>query len=217
MTVAFLFSAAPLTAQETSANFGSAGSITIGDDNRVCDTSNTEGSFRYNAAQKVIEYCNGTEWVENEGVATPLFTLCAGVSDHHDVGSACDDGSIYLALYYDQDLSQHIPLYATDSDQSTGIQWKTSTGSNDISTDSSINGQDNHDNRSGSLANFPAFELCQNLTRHGHSDWYLPAEHELRKGLFSGGSQDRVPGLTLSTNDYWSSTEDTTTEGQAVD
>ncbi|WP_319231070.1 DUF1566 domain-containing protein [Draconibacterium orientale] len=110
-----------------------------------------------------------------------------------NVGDVCTDGYIFAG---------DTNLYVTDVDQSTGIQWKTSRGMDDINPDSDVDGQANHDNRSGSLSDFPAFELCENLDRHGHTDWYLPAKDELNQLYLN---QVAIGGFT--TSNYWSSTE----------
>ncbi|WP_319231069.1 DUF1566 domain-containing protein [Draconibacterium orientale] len=108
-------------------------------------------------------------------------------------GTVCDDGSIFAG---------DTNLYVTDVDQSSSSQWKTSQGTDDIDPDSSTDGQANHDNRSGTLSDFPAFELCENLDRHGHTDWYLPAITEMDV-LYT----NRIAIGGFSTSNYWSSTE----------
>ncbi len=85
------------------------------------------------------------------------------------IGDQCDDGSIFAG---------DTNLYVTNGG-AEDLQWKTSTGSNDINPDSDTDGQANHDNRGGAIANFPAFEYCENLVRHNQTDWYLPAIDEL--------------------------------------
>ncbi len=115
-------------------------------------------------------------------------------------GEVCLDGSVFAGEI------NGAPLYVTDANQSTNIQWKTSTGTDDINPDSNTDGQANHDNRSGTLSDFPAFELCENLDRHGHTDWYLPAQDELNL-VFTNRAV--IGGFT--TMGYFSSTEVTTT------
>lgn len=58
------------------------------------------------------------------------------------IGEVCSDGSIFAGD----------SLYVTDANQSTGAQWKTSAGANDIDPDSLTYGKDNHSNRSGNLS-----------------------------------------------------------------
>jgi len=63
-------------------------------------------------------------------------------------------------------------FYVTDTNQSTNSNWSN------------------------------AVNLCNNLNRHGHTDWYLPALMELRL-LYE--NKDAIGGFTTSV--YWSSTE----------
>lgn len=67
-----------------------------------------------------------------------------------------------------------------------------------------VDGQYNRDNRgSGS---YPAFELCENNTYHGKSDWYLPARAELNL-LWLNASAINANAAGDFFGDYWSSTE----------
>ena len=84
--------------------------------------------------------------------------------------------------------------------------WKTSTGTDDITTDSTEDGRVN-DGQVANSATFPAFKLCKDLTDGGYSDWYLPARDELhllwknRVAINAGASGN----FTVAT--YMSSTE----------
>ena len=60
-------------------------------------------------------------------------------------------------------------FYVTDTDQSTSSNWS------------------------------DAVTLCNNLNRHGHTDWYLPSKSELNH-LFE--NKDAIGGFTISY--YWS-------------
>lgn len=124
-------------------------------------------------------------------------TPSTGPSGCPNIGDVCSDGSIFAG---------DTNLYVTDVNQSTGIQWKNppapTPAVDDINPDSNTDGQANHDNRSGTLSHFPAFELCENLTRHSYSDWYLPAKNELNV-LYT--NRTAIGGFTSDL--YWSSTE----------
>ncbi len=209
-------------AQETSADFGASGSVQVGTDSRGCDTSNTEGNIRYNTTDDVIEYCNGTTWV-SDGGSSAGFSICSGPTDYTDIGAACTDGSLYGGLLYDNDLGYYVPVYFASSDESTGIQWKSADGTDDVSVDSLTDGRINRDNLNSALSNFPAIEACDDATSHGHSDWYLPSQSELNLaykiidaglGGFNSGSRywasNETSGTTvtftgraLTADDYW--------------
>jgi len=111
-----------------------------------------------------------------------------------NIGNTCSDGSKFAG---------DTNLYVTDVNQSTGVRW--STEFVDTGADSATNGAANQqwivDNET--LSQYPAFELCENLDRHGHQDWYLPARNELRDVLYANRSA--IGGFT--TGWYWSSTE----------
>jgi hypothetical protein len=63
------------------------------------------------------------------------------------------------------------------------------------------------------LSQNPPFQLCENLSRHGHTDWYLPARHELHDVHYPNRSA--IGGFT--TGFYWSSTEDNSDNAWHVD
>jgi len=67
-------------------------------------------------------------------------------------------------------------MYVTDVNQSTGIKWST-VEQNNSGACSDMDGLANQQwivaNRN--LNNYPAFQSCEKLDRHGHTDWYLPA------------------------------------------
>ena len=117
-------------------------------------------------------------------------------------GTLCDDGSIYAGT-----TVGGAKMYVPDEDQGIWIAWKTSYGDDDIEPDSETDGQANHDNRSGNLSNFPAFEACETLDRHDHQDWYLPAKDELRVLYQNQDDIDASAAENFRENFYWSSTE----------
>lgn len=125
-----------------------------------------------------------------------------------DIGDLCPDGTVY-AGYHPTLL---VPLYIPTTDQGTTQVWKTSTGTNDIATDSIDDGRVNS-NQVPNDAAFPAFKLCKDLTTGGHSDWYLPSQVELYY-LWSVRTQIEAKGNITNFQNavYGSSTEYSTND-----
>jgi photosystem II stability/assembly factor-like uncharacterized protein len=132
---------------------------------------------------------SGSEWSGNV-IFTPASTPPTGCPS---IGNTCSDGSKFAG---DTDM------YVTDVDQSSGLTW--STENIDTGADSLTDGAANQAwivaNRT--LSDYPAFELCENLSRHGHTDWYLPAKDELNV-LYQSG---------ITASIHWSSTESSNTQ-----
>lgn len=109
------------------------------------------------------------------------------------IGNTCSDGSKFAG---------DTNMYVTDVNQSTLIKW--STVNTNTGADSTTDGASNQawivDN--ATLSQFPAFQTCLNLERHGHDDWYLPSKAELNV-LYT--NRTAIGGFT--TNGNWSSTE----------
>ena len=124
-----------------------------------------------------------------------------------NVGDKCSDGSLFAGfLFYGATCKQ---VFVTDDNQSASSQWKTATGTNDITDPADrydeVDGQYNRDNRGGGT--FPAFELCENNTYHGKSDWYLPARVELNLLRLNQAAIDVNAAGNFAASKYWSSTE----------
>ena len=112
-----------------------------------------------------------------------------------NIGDVCHNGSIFAG---------DTNMYVTDANQSTSIRWATLRQTNSgahSNTDGAANQAWIVANRA--LSQYPAFELCENLNRHGHTDWYLPAVNELNH-LYT--NKDAIGGFTTG-GWYWSSTE----------
>lgn len=111
-------------------------------------------------------------------------------------GQFCDDGTILAGVIGNE------VFYVTDTNQSTS-RWATVNQTNGGARSLS-DGQANHAwivaNRT--LSQYPAFQLCENLNRHGHSDWYLPSRDELNVMY---GNKEAIGGFTSGS--HWSSTE----------
>lgn len=178
------------------------GSIIPGYDTRTCDGS-IAGAIRYNSASSCAEFCNGATWTCPGGLSGPAS--CASIGD------LCADGTVFAG--YHPINQEHLFIPPTDQEQpgSPGtftMNWKNATGTDDISTDSTNDGQVNHANRGGAIANFQAFQACENLGFGGHSDWYLPSQVEayylwsVHETVEAGGNITNFLNAL-----YWSSTE----------
>jgi hypothetical protein len=123
-----------------------------------------------------------------------------------NVGDLCSDGSLFAGfMLYDGDSCEG--LYVTNNNQSTSSQWRSSGSGDNIDPDDQVDGQANHANRTGTLSNFPAFNLCESNTYHGKTDWYLPAREEL---YLLWRNQDAINANAagdFTVDGYWSSTE----------
>jgi hypothetical protein len=102
-------------------------------------------------------------------------------------------------------------LIAAATDQSTGIQWTTSTHHNTLigstaqsDTDGSANTTAIINQTGAAAVNTYAAGLCQIYTGGGHTDWYLPSLNEL-DALFTNLHLKGLGGF--DNEGYWSSTE----------
>ncbi len=169
-----------------------------------------------NRANKTNNY--DVRCIRSESAASGI-THCTAPSLCPNVGDICDDGDdgnnpdpVFAGWLVYANSGNCEPLYTTQSDQSTSSQWKNATGDDDITPNDSVeDGKVNHANRQGTLSDFPAFELCEDLTDGGYEDWYLPARTELdllwrnREAINDGAAGN------FTTSYYWSSTEYITT------
>lgn len=137
---------------------------------------------------------------------------CTAPASCTSVGDVCSDGSIFAGFMVYNNSSCE-PLYVTDDNQGSAVQWKTSTGADDISVDDDVDGKTNVANLNSSISNFPAFDLCDSNTYHDKSDWYLPSRAELELLMYNQAAIDANAANSFSTSDYWSSTEAGTLRG----
>jgi hypothetical protein len=169
----------------------------------------TEGQMFYNLDFHVPQYCDGDDWKE-------MISLIgggglSGPSGCANIGDECADTTIFAG--YHPITQEHLFIPPTDQEQpgSPGtftMNWKNATGTNDISTDSTNDGQVNHANRGGAIGDFQAFQACEDLSFAGHSDWYLPSQVELYYLWSVRGTIEAGGNITNFQNaGYWSSTE----------
>lgn len=165
----------------------------------------TEGAIVYNIDHQVLQYCDGTNWIAVQAAVTGGPSGCA------DIGDLCADGTVFAGYHPLTQLHLFIPTTDQEQPGSPGtytMDWKNATGTNDISTDSKDDGQINHTNRGGAIADFQAFQTCEDLSAGGHSDWYLPSLVELYNLWGARDTINTAGNITdFQNNIYWSSTE----------
>lgn len=125
---------------------------------------------------------------ELDGSASYQYASCSapsGPTGCDNIGDTCSDGTIYAGLSPDG----NVPMYTTPADASSGAYWGTynfPTGSTSNVTGKANsadiyahvqNGDGDYNPDDSYTPN--AAVLCEELTAHGHSDWYLPARDEL--------------------------------------
>ena len=133
-----------------------------------------EGAIVYDAVNNTLAVCDGTNWV----------ALGAGGGGSGGFIPACKADMSNVAIGDTCDdgskfLGTHPNygwqgFYVTDIDQRSFSNW------------------------------YNSITLCNNLNRHGHSDWYLPSRAELNL-LFE--NQDTIGSSSPGVGLYWSSTE----------
>ncbi|MCG8322099.1 MAG: DUF1566 domain-containing protein, partial [Cytophagales bacterium] len=145
------------------------------------------GALLFNEDYDVFQGCTTRGWKAFHAPAAPPPVLCT------NIGDVCGDGSIFAG---------DTNMYVTDVTQITSVQWSLSPF--DTGADSQTDGAANQAwiVANETLATYPAFEPCENLNRHGHTDWYLPARNELDH-LYT--HRNAIGAFT--TGLYWSSTE----------
>jgi len=175
-----------------------AGEAIIGRGSLGC-TSAQDGALRFTSSTDLWEFCDGSAWVPFETCTPP--TSCPAVGD------VCGDGSQFAGFMLYNGSTSCEPLFVTGDNQSASSQWKTSTGTNDISTDDQVDGRVNHAGRGGILSAFPALELCESNAYHGKNDWYLPARDELHLLWKNRAAINANAAGAFTTAQYWSSSE----------
>ncbi len=166
------------------------------------DPDGIAGDLVYNSTHHVLQYCDGDDW---HGVGSFATGGLIGPSGCANIGDQCADTTIFAGWH----PVTHEKLFIPPTDQGTTSVWKTSTGTNDIATDSLLDGLSNT-NQVPNNATFPAFKLCKDLTLAGKT-WYLPARAELDY-LYNNRAKyvAKAPGngfTNFQNAYYWSSTE----------
>ena len=159
---------------------------------RACQNPDAfRGDVTYNTTHHIPQYCNNRQWK----------AMAAQPGDGGScttIGDLCADGSLFAG---DGDL------YVTDQNQSTSTQWNTVGGNDDIDPDSLTDGQANYTNALVAISTLPAMDLCDTLNRHGHTDWFLPSQEELRELYTNRAAIDANAAGNFAVDNYWSSSE----------
>lgn len=166
------------------------------------DPSGEMGRVVYNSDIQSPQYCDGSDWV----AMIAGGAACAPPSSCSSIGDICADGSIFAGFMVYNNSSCEA-LFVTSANQSTGAQWKNSSGIIDVPSTAHNDGRINHQNREGSLSDFPAFELCEDNVYHSKGDWYLPSIFELRLVWENKDAIDNNASQSFVNDRYWASTE----------
>ncbi len=191
-------------------SWGTSGDIENGQSLELRLTSSTSTTTLHSATVSVGS-------VSDQWDVTTGNDPCSGSPSPGDV---CADGSVYAGLSPDDNVA----MYTTPADAPSLMSWNNGT-SNWFDT-SMVNcttgtpgsqascrtGEANTTllvGLTGNHAPYNAAVYCHNLTAHGHSDWYLPAQDELDV-LYD--NRAAIGGFNISGSVpagwYWSSSED---------
>jgi hypothetical protein len=111
---------------------------------------------------------------------------CTAPSDCTNIGDSCSTNGGALGGYVTYGNTCEPIFYTIDS---SVVEF--STLSVETGAQHPVDGQANHDwiVANTSLSNYPAFQVCENLTTDGKTDWYLPSITELNiiyDGMLNG-------------------------------
>ena len=191
---------AALDASGGISNAGTAYIFTSGLPGACIDPALPEGTLIYNIGFSVMQYCDGANWV---AIGKIFPTGCP------NIGDLCSDGTFYIGLVGGDDI------YAAAASE-VSRTWN--NGTTNWTTTGFTSTTDGPGNTAGlaALADagapYNAASYCDELSAHGHSDWYLPARDEL--DLFWNGGAP-VAGVDTGSSWYWSSTEYATGQARA--
>lgn len=180
------------------------------------------GATTFNKTCGVMQFCNGTSWVQMGYKVVDPCTCGAPPS----VGDVCLDESVYAGLspdgnvrmyttpndsgqfaWNDANATGYVDTPLTNSTDFDGSPSAVTTGQTGQSNTTALNGYDANSGVAG-FQPHRAAQFCQNMTAYGKDDWYLPAQDELNV-LYTGkvaiGGFDTSNGFPQGF--YWSSTE----------
>jgi hypothetical protein len=169
-----------------------------------------EGAINWFGTSNYLRWCIDTNWRHVGNYTQPSSPT--GPTGCDTIGQACDDGSFYVGLS-PADGKKVFMTSSTFQASSIRFDSATCTRCGDGTVATSIT--DGRANTKALLAfnasGFNAAKYCDDLSAHGHTDWYLPSgggvtsEQQLmhQMNLSAGGSVGGLGGLVV----YFSSTE----------
>ena len=164
--------------------------------------------IRYNESHRTPEFFDGNKFIS---LRPPFPEVDEGpIYDCPNIGDVCADGTVFAGLSPDGNS----PIYTTAADQSSSIAWSSVSVDNGALVDDFDSGITNQVEADANLtlADYPVFQTCGNLTDHGYTDWFPPARNELAV-LYT--NRTAIGGF--STDRYWSSTEQSAANAMVVD
>lgn len=154
-----------------------------------------------------------------------VMTSCSATPSPGDEGCEMADGSIYAGLSPDGNVA----MFTTPADAASTYTWNDGSANyTDMSLENCIDGsafsngtalscQTGEANTAYLIgatgeADYPfaAAEYCDNLSAHGHGDWYLPARDELNVLYTHQGVGGLIFQAGYPLGHYWSSSEGST-------
>ncbi len=169
-----------------------------------------------------------TASVSVDTVTSSIWSVTTSTNDCDSsapIGTICADGTVYAGLSPDG----NVPMYTTPCDFAQTWDGSTCTGTATwlkwcynltilTGVSSSVTGESNTETLYGLNANadgpYEAATTCYTLSRHGHTDWYLPARGELNLLYVNRVS---IGGFDTSGNYYWAATESTSSGAYAIE
>ncbi len=174
------------------------------------------GQLEYDSSETAYKFCDGSNWFKGGCFLFECDTI----------GEVCADGSVYAGLTPDGNFK----MYTTPAD--AGQRSYNNGGTDYVNTAmtncTSGSGYSEGSCRTGKanttllagLSNtetpYQAATYCNDLVAHGHSDWYLPAIHELS---VLNTNRVAIGGFNLAggvAGTYWASSEFGTTGAQRM-
>jgi hypothetical protein len=184
------------------ATWHAAGPIAPGGPNAGCaNPPATAGTMIFNLDYSVLQYCDGDIW-HAIGKQIIVSDPCAGSPNPGDV---CADGSVYAGLSPDGNAK----MFTTPADAGTS-SWNSGTATwidTAMANNSYATGAANTALLAGlsdAASPYNAAVYCDNLSAHGHQDWYLPARDELDVMYDNHAA---IGGFVTGGAFYWSSSE----------
>ena len=178
-----------------------------------------------------MQYCDSANWIAMSRVYSNLNALTDPCANSPAPGQMCEDGTVYAGLSIDGGVA----MFTTPCDQGqtwngssctgsvTNIRWNQASSHTNYTTTGATSGSDGRENTdliitidadSGvpGVQTHNAAQTCADLVFGGYTDWYLPAENEIRNVIYP----NRIAIGNFGTGTYWSSREGTASAARDV-